>query len=128
MKFTRHAGDSSWEAGFSLIEILVAVAVMGIMAAIAVPQVVRMTGQAQAGKEMTNAQRLSSTAAAAVAGGVVFRDLESALAALTSEEGVVATAGGLTGTRYRVRRFSAEELEAVKRHLRFADGQLTVVP
>lgn len=105
-----------------------AVAVTAIMAAVAVPHVCRITEQARESKERANAQRVSSAAVAASAAGVVFTDLDSAVARLTQAGGVLVEGGVYDGARYAVASLSAGEVEAAKRHLRFADGQLTVIP
>lgn len=104
------------------------VAVMAIMAAVAVPHVCRITGQARESKERVNAQRVSSAAVAASAAGVVFTDLDSAVARLTQSGGVLVEGGVYDGARYAVASLSVAEVEAAKRHLRFTDGQLTVIP
>ena len=116
------------DQGFSLVELQVAVAVMAVIAAITVPQVCRINDQARSAQDMANAQHVASVAAAAAAAGVVFRDLESAVAQLTSDDGAVISEGVFTGGRYRLTSLSPTEVEGAKRHLRFADGQLTVVP
>lgn len=113
---------------FTLVELQIVIAVIALMAAIAVPQVCRITNQAQVAKERANAQYVCSAGAAAAAAGVTFTDLDSAVAALTSREGAVVTAGGMTETRYQLTSLSAGEVAGAKRHLRFSDGQLTVAP
>jgi len=111
-----------------LVEVQIVVAVIALMAAIAVPQVVRITGQAQAAKDRANAQHVSSVAAAAAAAGAVFTDVDSAVSQLTSEGGALVATGAFAGSRYRLTSLSAAELEGAKRHLQFGGGQLTVVP
>lgn len=116
------------QRAFTLVELQIAIAVIALMAAIAVPQVCRITNQAQAAKERANAQNVCSAAAAASAAGVLFTDLDSAVSALTSREGSVVAAGAVLEARYNLSSLSAGEVEGAKRHLRFSDGQLTVAP
>lgn len=116
------------ERGFTLVEVQIAVAVIALVAAIALPQVCRITDQAGRAKEKMNAQHLSTISAAAAAGGVVFTDLDSAVRQLTTAEGAVVAGGSLAGSRYRLTSLSPVEVENAKRHLLFANGQLTVVP
>jgi prepilin-type N-terminal cleavage/methylation domain-containing protein len=116
------------DEGFTLVEVQIVVAVIALMAAIAVPQVCLITGQARTAKELANAQHLSTVAAAAAAAGVVFTELESAVTELTTTEGAVVRTGTYAGTRYRLTSLSVDEVEGAKQHLRFANGQLTVVP
>jgi prepilin-type N-terminal cleavage/methylation domain-containing protein len=113
---------------FTLVELQIAIAVIALMAAIAVPQVCRITNQAQAAKERANAQNVCSAAAAASAAGVMFTDLDSAVSALTSREGSVVAAGAVLEARYNLSSLTAGEVAGAKRHLRFSDGQLTVAP
>ncbi|MFT4549512.1 MAG: prepilin-type N-terminal cleavage/methylation domain-containing protein [Pseudoalteromonas tetraodonis] len=57
------------KAGFSLVEMLVVIAVIGIIAAIAVPTIGSITKQANTNKAKRNAQNLASVFASAVAAG-----------------------------------------------------------
>jgi prepilin-type N-terminal cleavage/methylation domain-containing protein len=114
--------------GFTLVEVQISIAVIGLMAAIAVPHVSRISGQAQQAKERANAQNLMSVAVAASAAGVVFTDLDSAVIQLTSAEGVVVNDGAFAGARYRLTSLSGAEAEEAKRYLRFADGQVILSP
>jgi prepilin-type N-terminal cleavage/methylation domain-containing protein len=128
MKFSENSQKHGFNQGFSLIEVQIAVAVIAVITAIAVPQVCRINDRAQAAKDKANAQHVSAVAAAATAAGVVFRDLDSAVAQLTGAEGAVISEGIFAGGRYRLTSLSSTEVEGAKRHLRFANGQLTVVP
>ena len=97
--------------GFSLVELQIAVAVIAVMAAIAVPQVCQINDQAQEAKDKANAQHVAAVAAAAAAAGVVFRDLDSAIAQLTSEQGAVIAEGVFAGGRYRIASLSQADLD-----------------
>ena len=57
------------KAGFSLVEMLVVIAVIGIIAAIAVPTIGNITDQANNSKAKRNAQNLASVCASAIAAG-----------------------------------------------------------
>lgn len=113
---------------FSLVEVQVAIAVMAIMAAIAVPHVCRISDQARTSKERANARNVNTTAAAATTAGRVFSDLDTAVEQLTQDGGVVVVGGPYAGNRYGVSLSSLSEAEAVKQHLRFESGHLTLVP
>ena len=57
------------KAGFSLVEMLVVIAVIGIIAAIAVPTIGSITAQANKNKAKRNAQNLASVYSSALAAG-----------------------------------------------------------
>jgi len=60
------------KAGFSLVEMLVVIAVIGIIAAIAVPTIGSITAQANKNKAKRNAQNLASVYSAALAAGATI--------------------------------------------------------
>ncbi len=107
--------------GFSLAELLVAVAVLGILTAIALPLVPKVTESATVVRDRHNAQNLASLAMAASVTGVSFADLDSAIAQLT--QGSVRFEGaGLAEAMAHVSNLTASEIQAAKHYLSFQGG------
>ena len=113
------------KAGFSLVEMLVVIAVIGIIAAIAVPTIGNITKQANISKAKRNAQNLASVYSSAVAAGASF--------ASSDEDGIVGelvtgvyggAEGGFDSTLFRVPNMSTDEQTDAKGYLEYADGQL----
>lgn len=104
--------------GFSLVEMLVVIAVIGIMAAIAVAFIGHLNYKALQAKDQRNAQSIVSMATAACASGVELpgpeaRDVVDALA-----EGIAAPAGSsLSDTVFRVPNLSEQDREGVVSHV-----------
>jgi len=68
----------SLKAGFSLVEMLVVIAVIGIIAAIAVPNIGRINDSAKEATARRNAQNIASVFASAQAAGLNFASASTA--------------------------------------------------
>ncbi|MEQ1840596.1 MAG: prepilin-type N-terminal cleavage/methylation domain-containing protein [Verrucomicrobiales bacterium] len=68
----------SLKAGFSLVEMLVVIAVIGIIAAIAVPNIGRINDSAKEATARRNAQNIASVFASAQAAGLNFATASTA--------------------------------------------------
>ncbi len=80
--------------GFSLVEMLVVIAVIGIIAAIAIPNIGNVNAAARSSTAKRNAQTIASTYSAALAAGAdmsSYTTVDLAVAALTT--GVAPAAG-----------------------------------
>ena len=117
------------KAGFSLVEMLVVIAVIGIIAAIAVPTIGNITDQANNSKAKRNAQNLASVCASAVAAGA---DLGSSSSVNAIVNQIVSP--GLTGSKdsgfdstvFKVPNLTNEEKMAASQHLSY-DAQAKMI-
>ena len=93
----------SVKAGFSLVEMLVVIAVIGIIAAIAVPNIGRVNDAAKEATYKRNAQNIASVFASAQAAGYDFSKAGGTGAGLFHEAaviGAVVTGATLTGVEF----------------------------
>ena len=104
-------------AGFSLVEMLVVIAVIGIIAAIAVPMIGNITASAEANATRRNAQNVASIYSAALAAGYTgASDVDAAYSAVST--GVVGS-GEFVNTRFQVPNLpaSGDDATAIKTKL-----------
>ncbi len=117
------------KAGFSLVEMLVVIAVIGIMAAIAVPTIGNMTATAKTNKAKRNAQSAASVwASAAAAGADLSTGTTVTLALGLLNTGVTGdTAAGFGSTNFKVA-MSTTEQDLADDYLTIANGLLVYNP
>ena len=100
-------------AGFSLVEMLVVIAVIGIIAAIAIPNIGSINSSAQTNTAKRNAQNIASVKATGAADGVAWAGADKA-GLITS---VVGGANGTDGTRFSVDGLDAAAANAASVYL-----------
>lgn len=117
------------KAGFSLVEMLVVIAVIGIIAAIAVPTIGNITDQANNSKAKRNAQNLASVCASAVAAGAdlgTSTNVSSIVNQLVSPGLTGSKDSGFDSTVFKVPNLTGAERMAASQHLSY-DAQAKMI-
>ena len=119
--------NNSRKAGFSLVEMLVVITIIGVIAAIAVPNIGRLTDAAEKSKDQRNSQNLASVSSSAQAAGLDFVEqgggTEATVVGLIVA-GATVPSGAFQGTFFGVPNLSAEEIAATNDYLSITQGVL----
>lgn len=92
--------NTSRKAGFSLVEMLVVIAIIGIIAAIAIPNIGNLNDSARDAAAKRNAQTVASVLNAAVAAGVDTTGWATANLLEKAQTGVSPTDGAFQGKTF----------------------------
>ena len=117
-------------AGFSLVELLVVIAVIGIIAALSIATVSQLTQSSANIQAKRNAQTIAQVASAAQAAGnttiSAAPDLDAAVNLIRN--GGATGAAGFSDMNFEVSRISPEDIANAKAFLTFADGIIRYHP
>lgn len=114
----------SKQHGFSMIEMLVVISIIGIIVAMALPSMTGIASQAEFARDQRNAQTIASVAASAVASGYPatnFNSEEQAINLLT--QGIEVTNNGQV-MRFEVTSLSTNEQASARHFLSLTNGML----
>lgn len=109
--------------GFSLVELLVVIGVLGVLSAISIPVLNPIRENARINKNQRNAQSIVAVANAAQAAGATL-DMSSITSAINQlKEGVNGNQSFSTST-FKVAPFNTEEIVAISEYLSITDNSL----
>jgi prepilin-type N-terminal cleavage/methylation domain-containing protein len=117
------------QSGFSLIEMLTTIVIIGLLAAIIIPSFGNVLDSAGNAKDRRNAQQLAATSAAAVAVGLDFvagSDLETTVRKIV--QGAVPTSDNFKDHRFQVPMGGEADIVGAMKYLSIRDGRLVVIP
>ncbi|WP_395747442.1 prepilin-type N-terminal cleavage/methylation domain-containing protein [Prosthecobacter sp.] len=118
--------NTSRKAGFSLVEMLVVIAIIGIIAAIAIPNIGNLNDSARDAAAKRNAQTVSSVLNAAIAAGVDTTGWTTSTLLAKAQTGVTPTTGAFSGKLFTSGPINDTEESKVASYLTWDDGNKQV--
>lgn len=112
--------------GFTLTELLVVIAVIGILAALIIPSIQNVYESSRYNSHKRNAQNIASTYAAARAAGADFAASNTDQIISTLADGVFGK-GTLSGMHFKVSELSPDDIAGAKRFLTFYPSSQTLI-
>jgi prepilin-type N-terminal cleavage/methylation domain-containing protein len=109
--------------GFSLVELLVVISVIGILAGLSIPVLNPIRENARINKNARNAQSIVAVASAAQAAGASL-DLSSVNSAIVQLKDGVSGNQSFTSSTFKVAPFNNEEITAISEFLSISDNSL----
>ncbi|MDI1312834.1 prepilin-type N-terminal cleavage/methylation domain-containing protein [Prosthecobacter sp.] len=119
--------NTSRKAGFSLVEMLVVIAIIGIIAAIAIPNIGNLNASAKDATAKRNAQTVASVLNAAIAAGAPTTDLSSTTLITTAIAGLTPSTGAFSGKKFTSGPINPTEQAAAAAYLTWDSANSQVV-
>jgi prepilin-type N-terminal cleavage/methylation domain-containing protein len=125
MKIRTHIKVARKSGGFSLVELLIAIFIIGILAMLIVPTFVMQVESSDETKAKLNAQTVASLASQArIAGATEFDRANTVPEAIQALVNGVHGKGHLSNSEFKLNPMSPDEITMVSRHLTITGGAL----
>lgn len=118
---------SAVEAGFSLVELLTVLAILGVLASIVIPNIAATNESARNAVAKRNAQSLASVYSCGEIAGVQWGASDVATATVNVLAGKTANDGAFAGKVFKAAGITATDLTLAQRYLRWDPDNATLI-